>query len=373
MKFIEAVFILSGMIIGAGMFGIPFSFVKAGFWLGTIELFILAAVILFVHLLYGEIVLSTKELHRLPGYVRTYLGPGAAHLSWASAFFGILGTLLAYVILGSFFLHEIFKFFGAGVNENFTALFVVILGALITFFPLKKEALVNGVLTALLIGFIIFLVVFLLPRAALENLSGFHFQNTFVPYGVLLFALSGAVVIPDLITFLGRDRLRARRAIMTGTLLPAVIYFLFAFAVVGALGIKVSEEAIHGLGLVWGERFVLLGSVIGFLAVFTSYIALNASFQALLTIDFRMPRVLSWTGSTLLPLLLYFSGFRNFLSVIGTVGAIGVGIDSFLIIATYRRMRHNQGVTHHKFFSLWQIGLYGMISIGVIYELAKHL
>lgn len=373
MKFLEAVFILSGMIIGAGMFGIPFSFVQAGFWLGTIELFILAAVILFVHLLYGEIVLGTHELHQLPGYVRTYLGPGVARLSWASALFGILGTLLAYVILGTFFLHAIVNFFGASANDNLSAFLIVVLGAIITFFPLKKEASINAVLTALLIGFIIFLIVFLFPRAAFENLSGFHFQNIFAPYGVLLFALSGALVIPDLITFLGRDRILARRAIMTGTLLPAILYFFFVFAVVSALGIQVSEETIQGLGLVLGERLVLLGSVIGLLAVFTSYIALNTSFQALLALDFRMPRILSWAGVALLLLVFYFSGFRHFLPVIGTVGTIGVGIDSFLIIATYRRMRSDQGFIHHRFFSLWQIALYGMISIGVLYEFLKHI
>lgn len=373
MKFIQAVFILSGMIIGAGMFGIPFSFVQAGFWLGAIELFIITAVILFVHLLYGEIVLDTKELHRLPGYVRIYLGPGASRISWASALFGISGTLLAYVILGTVFLYEIVDFFGVRVDENLAALFFVIIGALITFFPLKKEASVNGVLTALLIGFIIFLIVFLFPRAALENLSGFYFQNIFAPYGVLLFALSGAVVIPDLITFLGRDRIRARRAIVTGTLLSASLYFFFVLAVVGALGTQVSEETIRGLGLVLGERFALLGSVMGFLAVFTSYIALNTSFQALLTLDFRMSRILSWIGVAVLPLIFYFSGFRNFLPVIAAVGTIGVGIDSFLIIATYRRMRHDQGFISHRFLSLWQIGLYGMISIGLLYEFLKHI
>ena len=40
--FFEAVLMLAGMIIGVGMFAIPFSFAAAGFWLGAAELAVLA-------------------------------------------------------------------------------------------------------------------------------------------------------------------------------------------------------------------------------------------------------------------------------------------------------------------------------------------
>ena len=73
-KTIEAVLILTGMIIGVGMFGIPFSFSVSGFWLGAAELVVLAAIVTVIHRLYGEIVLATPTLHRVPGYVREYLG-----------------------------------------------------------------------------------------------------------------------------------------------------------------------------------------------------------------------------------------------------------------------------------------------------------
>ena len=72
-KEIQAVLMLSGMIIGVGMFAIPFSFSTAGFWLGTLELCVLALAILAVHLCYAEVVLHTNERHRLPGYVRRYM------------------------------------------------------------------------------------------------------------------------------------------------------------------------------------------------------------------------------------------------------------------------------------------------------------
>lgn len=365
MKFIEAVLILSGMIIGVGMFGIPFSFARAGFWFGVAELAVLAGVVTVFHLLYGEVVLKTAALHRLPGYVGLHLGRRASWLAWASALFGISFTLLAYILLGSKFLHNIFGKIWPGSNEFLWAVVITVLGAAVTSFSLKKEALINGILTVFLVVFIIFFSAYFIPQISMENFSGFHPENIFLPYGILLFALSGGVVIPDVITFLGRDRTVVRRAIAAGSIIPAFVYFLWAFAVVGVTGYGVSEEAIRGLQSVAGESVVILGSVIGFLAAFTSYIVLGASFQALLRLDFGAPRLLSWAAGVVVPFLFYAVGLQNFIAVISAVGALAVGFDSALVIAMHTRVTGSARRASY----IWKALLYLLISGGVLYEL----
>lgn len=369
LKFLQAVLILSGMIIGVGMFGIPFSFARAGFWLGTAELFILAGVVMVFHLLYGEVVLKTPALHRLPGYVRAHLGRRASYLAWISAFWGISFTLLAYILLGSKFLYNIFGGLWPGASELMWAVVITVLGAVITSFSLKKEALINGVLTVALVGLIIFFSAYFIPRVSRENLSGFHPENIFLPYGILLFALSGGVVIPDVITFLGRDRIATRRAIALGSLVPALLYFLWALSAVGVVGYGVSEETIRSLHSVAGERVVILGSIIGFLAAFTSYIVLGASFQALLRLDLGVPRFLSWAIGAAAPFLFYAAGLQNFIVVIGAVGALAVGFDSALVIAMYHRVAGSPRAVSY----IWKALLYLLISGGVLYELFSLL
>lgn len=368
-KFLEAVLILSGMIIGAGMFGIPFSFARAGFWLGTIELIILTGVILLVHLIYGEVILRTQELHRLPGYVALYLGGQAKILSRLSALFGISGTLLAYVVVGSLFLNTIFKNIVPLSQDTWWAVLILIAGAAINLFSLKKEALLNGVLTAFLIGFIVVLIVILFPQVSVSNLSGWSPQNIFFPYGVLLFALSGGAIIPEVVTLLGRDRSQSRRAIILGTMLPAVLYFFFALSVVGVAGGAVSEEAISGLLPLAGSGVVILGSVIGFLAVFTSFIVLNSNFQSMFTLDFGFSTFKSWLLVSVIPAALYFLGFQNFIVIIGAVGAIGVGIDSALLIAVYHKMRKLTGGRASFFSYAWKLAVYAMVAVGAAYTL----
>lgn len=183
--------------------------------------------------------------------------------------------------------------------------------------------------------------------------------------------LPGGVVIPDLVTVLGKDRKRARSAIIIGTLIPAALYFLFAFAVVGALGGTVSKEAIQGLRGVAGQNLVLFGSVVGFLAVFTSFIVLNTSFQALLRLDFGVSRALAWLSASSIPFLLYLLGIQNFLLVIGVVGAVAVGIDSALVLAAHYRLRKQEGASFTWISYLWRVAVYGMIVGGVIYEFLK--
>ena len=370
LKFIEAVLILSGMIIGVGMFSIPFSFVRSGFWLGATELLFLTAVITVFHLLYGEIVLKTEGLHRLPGYVRLYLGERAALVAWLSAFGGILGTLLVYLIVGSVFLESSLRYFGLSYEENFLVMVLALLGALVTLFSLKKEAFINGILTALLISFIVFLSLSLFPKINPSNLTGFNAREVFFPYGILLFALSGGVVIPDLVTLFGKDRRYVRPAIITGTLVPALLYFIFSLAVVGSSGSATSPEAIAGLKGLNGEAVLFVGSLIGLTAVFTSLIVLEKSFQALLVLDLGFSKLVAWVGASFGALVLYFFGLNDFIAVIGAVGALAVGVDSALIIAAHKRAVFGEGFYFPWVSLLWRMFLYALILAGVIYELA---
>lgn len=371
-NFGKAVLTLAGLIIGVGMFGIPFSFVRAGFWLGTLELVILAGVILLFHLLYGEIVLRTQNPHRLPGYVRIYLGPKARILVWPSSIFGISGTLLAYLVLGSTFLHNILRSLGVGTNEFTAALIIVFTGALITAFSLKKEAAVNGVFTILLVVLILALVIILLPGIKMEYFSGFNFADALLPYGVLLFALSGGVAIPDVVTLLGRDRRKTRMAIVIGSLLPAVIYFFWAAAVVGVSGLGTSMDAIAGLQPVLGDTVVGLGSIIGFLAVFTSYLTLSKNAQEMLRLDAGFSRFAGWLASILLPFALYTTGFNNFILIISLVGAVSVGVDASLMIASHHNMLLRGGIPVSLKSYFWKVLIYMTIAAGIVLEV-KHL
>lgn len=372
-KEIQAVLVHVGYIIGVGMFAIPFSFHAAGFWLGTFELCALALVVLAIHLCYSAVIFHTREPHRLPGYAHMYLGDRAAILAHGSTFFGTAGTLLAYMLLAGVFLHGLLAPLISASNPIFWSVLFVIAGACITRFPLKKEALINGVLTIFLIAFICALILVLLPQVHTEYLGEFQGANAFAPYGVLLFALSGATVIPDIMGFLKSKPERARRVIIISSLVPVVIYFFFALVVVGVSGSRVSPDAIAGLLPVAGRMIVVLGNVIGLLAVTTSFLALNSSFQAFLMFDLAVPRRLAWIGGSFLPLILFILGFQNFISIISAVGATTVAIDGGIIIAMYHIILHRRE-SSITIADTIRFGLvYAIMIAGIGYELYRFL
>ncbi|MBI3421057.1 MAG: hypothetical protein HY006_03255, partial [Candidatus Sungbacteria bacterium] len=72
--FLFAVSTLVGAIVGLGMFGIPYTLMKAGFWIGIAYILGLGLLTLILHLIYGEIVERTSGKHRLTGYTEKYLG-----------------------------------------------------------------------------------------------------------------------------------------------------------------------------------------------------------------------------------------------------------------------------------------------------------
>lgn len=370
-KFLEAVLLLSGMIIGAGMFAIPFSFHAAGFWLGTAELILLSAVVLTLHLLYAEIVLATPQFHRLPGYIRLYLGRGAAAVSWASSVFGAGGTLLAYLILGAVFLQTIIAPLGKASHAALAVGLAVVV-ALITHFPLKKEAAINGFITIFEIAAVAGLSLFLLPRISPAALTGMHPAEMLAPYGVLLFALSGASVIPDLVTILGRRRGIIRAAVVIGSLLPVVLYFFFALGVVGVSGARVTPDAIAGLARAVGGNIALAASAAGFLAVFTSFVASSANVQAMLRLDLGLPRRSAWMLVSVLPVALYAVGIQDFIAIISVVGAVAFGIDGILFFCMGRVLRKKERIRRPAASAIGGIIL-AIILVGVVAELVHML
>jgi len=341
---LQALLLLVGTIVGAGMFGIPFVFSRAGFLVGAAELVILAGVMCMIHAAYAEVVLRTPELHRLPGYVSYYLGRKVGWLARTSYIFGLSGTLLAYVVLGGIFLGGILgRFFPALPAFAGPAAFYLF-GIAVIARSIRFESLVNAVLTAGLVAAVAAFSFRILPDLSLTDLLGvpgsLGLWRWAVPYGVIIFSLAGAAVIPDVRRVLTARNLRHfGRVALWGTLIPAGLYILFAAAVVGVTGEATTPDAVSGLAGRLGSGAVLAGNIIGFLAAITSFITLGLVFEGMLITDFGFRPHAAWAATAAIPAALYALGFQNFITVIGIVGALAVGIDGILVLVVYRRSR----------------------------------
>ncbi len=356
---------MAGMVIGVGLFGLPYVIAKSGALIGLVYFIILSVIIIFTHLIYGETLLRTKTKHRLAGLAELYLGKWWKRLTVVVSTLGFYAVIIAYIIVGGGFLHILLSpFFGGGLIIYqivfFTAMAGIILVGLRTI--IFSEVLMTGALVAVMA----FLSALAAAKINFSNLAAFNAGEFFAPYGVILFSIMGAAAVPEVLEVLSRDKKDAKSAIFWGSLIPIVLIALFTFAVLGATGMAATKDAIGGLGAVFGDWIKYAGAVFGLFAVATSFLPLALYAKEQFHLDFKINGFVSWALACLVPFVVFLFGTKDFIKIIGFSGAVFGGYESFIMIWIYARARRN-GLRKPEYEM--RLPLAFLILIGVIFLL----
>lgn len=223
-------------------------------------------------------------------------------------------------------------------------------------------------LIVLVLGF----ALFGLPKINIGSVPLFRKEFFFLPYGVLLFALRGGAAIPLQRELLEGKEEYLKKAIWIGTLVPAAIFLLFAFVVVGISGEATSPEAVSGLSAYLSFPVIFLLSLFGVFAIATSYLGLGAALMEVFQYDFHLPKAVSWLLTVIPPYFLFFSGTRNFIDVINLGGAVALGVESIIIVFLYQKIKSKGYRIPEYSLNLSKWIWYAMIalfSFGIIYTL----
>src|SRR3989338_1127373 len=187
--FWEALGVFGGMIIGSGMFALPYVVSVSGLWASLIAAGFALFAVMSIHLAYGEIVVNTEERHRLPGYVRNYLGRFAGNLNKTGQIIFFNATLLIYAVLGGVFLSTIF-----GSPPFWWTLIFFAASALIFFFEnIEGIGFLNFLLTIPMIIAILFIALLAFGKGGIANIP-FYVSCPFFAFGIFLLALTGLSV-----------------------------------------------------------------------------------------------------------------------------------------------------------------------------------
>ena len=183
---------------------------------------------------------------------------------------------------------------------------------------------------------VVFLVIagIIFPSVSVSNFTFLNINQAFLPYGVILFAISGLNVIPEIKDLLGREEAQKHlfKIIGVGTLISIVVTILFGLIVVGVTGNSTTPDAIAGLGAILGNKIVYLGALFGIFAIITSFFPVLMNLQETFSLDFKLSNVWSWLLSIGVPILFFVVGSRNFIQMLGLTGGVFGGlIDAFLI------------------------------------------
>lgn len=370
-KFFYATAVLVGSMVGVGIFGLPYTFVQAGFWVGIGLLILIGLATLLIDLMYGEVILRTHAQHQIMGYARLYLGPYAQRLLFFSAvLMGYVG-LLAYIIISGNFLDTLLSPFFFTPIVTYSVIFGVVLSLAVLrgIKTISHIELFFSCLFAALMG-LIFLIGF--HSIHPSNFVGFNRANIALPYGVLFFAFGGLLGVPIQRQLLVGQERKLWPAISLAVLFTASLYAVFTTTVVGISGTATTPDAVSGLYQFLGSNITVLISLFGSFAITTSFLMLASGMMNTFHQDFKIHKFNAWLLAVAPPMILFLAGIRTFIGIISLAGGVALAIEQILVVFLYARAKSKGDRVPEYSMNIPTWLLYLLItifSIGIVYFL----
>jgi amino acid permease len=179
-----------------------------------------------------------------------------------------------------------------------------------------------------------------------NNIKTIYFDKFIFSYGAIFYSLVGIAAIPEVRRIFSKNnRDKYKKAVIIGTIIPAIIYLAFMFAVVGLAGRETTPDAIYVLGKYIDKDIIGWGSLFGFLMILSSFLSLGVALKQTYTYDFNVPKKKAWALTCFVPLALLLMGVSNFIVVIEIMGAMIGAFEGTAIILMYNKLiKPNKGI-----------------------------
>jgi hypothetical protein len=184
----------------------------------------------------------------------------------------------------------------------------------------------------------------------------------FLPLGPILFSFSGRPALHKLMEiFKLKENFSLNKVIFLGTFIPFLIYLLFIISVL-KINPNVSPEVLNSLNFL-PKNLIFLLVILGLVTLWTSYFMIGVNVKEILILDLKFKKILAYLLVLFLPLILYFSGFNNFLKVISFVGGIFLGLEGLIIIRLWQKVYLQKNYVYFLSYLFYLIFL-----IAIFYE-----
>jgi len=347
-SFLRSFLLLVGTIIGAGVFGVPLVFSRMGLVTGSLVFWLVALLVMAAHLLFVDLIVRDRARRRLPGYVGKILGRWAERIAVVCHSMHLIGANLAYLILGGEFLAVLLS----PVLPGFDVLSwqtIFWLGGVVTVLAgLSFMSRVESAMTWVEVTSMAFIAVLSFAFVRGPILLTADWSQATVGLGIFVFALSGLTVMPEVYELAGQKAGMTRRVTVLGSLLTAVLTWLFGIGIYLAagereLGSTTAIAAILPSALAW------LLPLFGFFAVATSYLTTAFDLRSMYVYDLKWRPIVSSVFALGSPLALLLLSSRDFFNTIDVVGALFSAANA-LLVAVAAGIIMNRGTRRPSFW-----------------------
>lgn len=286
------------------MLALPVATAESGFFPAMLMYFITWAFMASTGLLLAEVCLATGERSNLVSMARVTLGPGGQVFSWVVYLFLFYSLTLAYVTECGNLLSDLSH---GRVSEWFgTLVFIFAFAPFIYLGASYVDGINRLLMAALMLSFVLFIWMawsYVQP----ERLQTVRWDRALhgLPIVFVSFAYQG--IVPTVVQYVGRERLRIALSILLGSLIPFISYAIWQYLIMGALSPEAlalaaadNTTAVSPLKLVLANPYVIYtGESFAFFALVTSFLGVTLGVRDFLMDGLKIPRTPLGKVSTL--------------------------------------------------------------------------
>jgi amino acid permease len=340
LSFSQAVSLMAGAGVGAGIMAIPYLADRTGF-LELLVIVLVAYVInCLIHLMLAEVMFRTDLNLQVVELMRLHLLRGRfAPLLWAAFVLlalAFVAILTAYLAGSSQIVTDL-----VGAPTMAADLIVYAVSAGVVLFGLRAVGVAERYGAVILVG-----VVVLMAGGAFA--SGAEVSLSWLPaggaaealalYALVMYALYTFYTVPQVVQGLAPDRHAAVRAIIGGLGINALLVLLVA-AVAMAVSNPVSEVASEGIADALGGWAGAAGSAFVLAALITSYWSVSLALADVVRERTGMARRWAWLLATVPSLLVLLLGGPRFVESLRLAGGATALVVLLITVPMYLHAR----------------------------------
>lgn len=225
---INAILLVAGTCIGGGMLALPVAAGVGGYLPSVTWLFIFFLMMTASSLLLLEANLWMKEGEHVISMADKLLGPLGKALSWLLYLYIGYASLVSYAAGGGrIFTLFINNFLGTNFSVHEGVLLITSIFVGVIYLGAKTVGRINTIFFFGMIFAYIFLVGFGLNEVKPHLLIGSSWTTSLLAFPLLLTSFSHQTMVPSLTPYLHRHAKSLRWAIVGGTTISLIVYFLW--------------------------------------------------------------------------------------------------------------------------------------------------
>ncbi|MBA3237136.1 MAG: tyrosine transporter [Parachlamydiaceae bacterium] len=334
------ILLISGCCIGAGMLGLPVLSAIAGFKPSIAMLLLSWVFMLSTGLLLLEVNLwFTEEVSIISMAGRTLGWIGKA-IGWAGFLFLFYAIMVAYISgSGELFSGFVNSIAGYPLAPWIGSLVLTMVFTLFLYLGTRAVDHFNRFMMGGLVISYLLLVGLGLPHIDLTRLNHQEWPSAFLMLPTMIISFGYHNLIPSLKTYYGGNVKKLRLAVIIGSAIPLLIYFLWELLILGLIPLEGSGGLRQALGegylptqllegAIGSSWVVTLAHYFSFFAIVTSFLGVGLSFVDFLADGLHVKKTAK--GKLLLcalvaipPFLLAMTYPRIFLTALSYAGAFG--------------------------------------------------